>query len=108
MSYADVSLAASSSQAVSTPLYAGTTFNFQSPNSRGDVMELENNPILPSTATSTKATQGNALSDTAVPITTNIPAAITTTGLNPNLVLGIGAAIVLIGGLIAAKHFKLF
>lgn len=68
MSYADVSLAASSSQAVSTPLYAGTTFNFGG-SGRGDMNYLENNPILPSTATSTKATNGNAVSDTRVPIT---------------------------------------
>jgi hypothetical protein len=106
MSYADVSLAASSSQSVSTPISAGTTFNFASPNARGDVNDLESNPVLPSTATSTKATNGNAVSDTQVPINTGArnPATATST---TNYLPAIIAAVAVIGFLIVNKHYKL-
>lgn len=104
MSYADVSLAASSSQAVSTPLYAGTNFNFGNGSRVGDIQSLENNPILPSTATSTKATGGNAISDTRVPITTDVP----TTQIPFNYVpLAVGG-LVLLAVWIAHKQLKLF
>lgn len=107
MSYADVSLAASSSQAVSTPLQAGTTFNFASPNARGDLGNFENNPILPSTATSTKATNGNAVSDTQVPINAGQKAAPTATSV-PNYLPAIIGVIAVVGILYLNKSLKLF
>lgn len=106
MSYADVSLAASSSQSVSTPISAGTTFNFASPNARGDMNDLESNPVLPSTATSTKATNGNAVSDTQVPINTGARGLPTATSIE-NYLPEIIAVVAIVGFLIVNKHYKL-
>jgi hypothetical protein len=109
MSYADVSLAASSTTSVSTPISAGTTFNFASPNARGDMNDLESNPVLPSTATSTKATNGNAVSDTQVPINTGARGVPTATALGSStpVMLAAIAALALIGFLVINKQYKL-
>lgn len=109
MSYADVSLAASSSQSVSTPISAGTTFNFASPNARGDMNDLESSPVLPSTATSTKATNGNAVSDTQVPINTGargVPTATSGGDYMPVMLAAI-AAVAIIGFLVVNKQYKI-